>query len=131
MNSFQYSGLLFIAVLVVLSVVNAARRQSRLGTTALWLSVWCAAGLAIIMPERTTELARVVGIDRGADLVSYCAILAGMAGFFLVFLRLRHIDRQITLLVRQIALTNGSPSGEEKKKEGEARAPGEDRDPSG
>jgi hypothetical protein len=114
-----------MAVLVVLigvSVLNAARRQSRLSASLFWILVWCAAGAAIIMPERTTELARLIGIDRGADLVSYCAILAGLAGFFFVFLRIRNIDRQITLLVRQIALLNGTPAdgNDDSRKGGES-----------
>ena len=40
----------------------------------------------------------------GADLVFYCAILGTFAGFFVMFLRFRRLERDLTRIVRQVAI---------------------------
>ena len=44
-----------------------------------------------------------MGIGRGADLVLYCAVVVMMIGFLMTYSRLRHIQRELTLVVRHIA----------------------------
>jgi hypothetical protein len=63
--------------------------------------------IAIGAPDTTRVVARALGIGRGADLVFYCAIVGAALGFFAIFVRLRALDEQITVLVRLSAL--GSP----------------------
>lgn len=45
-----------------------------------------------------------MGIGRGADLVFYCAVLAIMVRFWMVYIRLRRLRQEITLLVRHLAV---------------------------
>lgn len=104
MTAFQaisLSGITLIAVLIVLATIR--RRMSR-GSGFAWLLLWIAAGLAIAMPELTVVVARALGIQRGADLVLYVAVLASFAGFFAVFIRLRRLEGSITEIVRHIAV---------------------------
>lgn len=51
----------------------------------------------------TTRVANIFGIMRGADFVSYCGLLGGLIGFSVVYLRFRRVDRQLTLVVRELA----------------------------
>ena len=92
MNVFQILGLSFLGLLVVLTV--AAARRGHLGRRAAWLwgALWIAAAVAIFEPDLTMTVANALGIDRGADLVFYCAILGMFAGFFVVFARLRRLE---------------------------------------
>ncbi len=106
MSTFQYIGSAFILFLVVITVVGLIRGRTRRGAALLWLLVWLAAGAAILVPGITTRAANFLGIERGADLVFYCAVLGGLVGFFLVFLRMRSLNRKMTRLVRAIAMEN-------------------------
>ncbi len=73
-----------------------------------------AAAVAILWPDITVHIARLLGIDRGADLVLYMAVFAMMAGFWLTYMHVRGLNSQITKLVRQIAMMDA----ERHKREG-------------
>jgi hypothetical protein len=112
MSLFQVGGLglsLVVALLLVLAVV---RRRARLRTALPWIVLWAASAAAFTWPESTGVLARKLGVDRGADLISYLSVLAMLAGFLWVSLRLRSLRRQITLLVRQLALSEARSQDE-------------------
>ncbi|HUO87278.1 MAG TPA: DUF2304 domain-containing protein [Thermoanaerobaculia bacterium] len=104
MIAFQVLGILAAAVFVALTVWRLARRRISPASAFAWVVLWSAAGLAIAFPESTAVVARFLGIQRGADLVFYCGILGTMTGFFLVYSRLRRLEREITLLTRRLAL---------------------------
>jgi small membrane protein len=103
-SPFQRIALLAVGLLAALSLHAGGRRPGNRGTVALWLALWCSAALALLRPDLTQRVAGAVGIRRGADLVFYCAVLAMLGGFFVVSLRLRQHSRELTLLVRHLAL---------------------------
>lgn len=109
MTLFQLLSLIPLSLLTAISVLNIVRRRGRLRISLLWLVVWLATGLAILQPRLAVEAATVVGIGRGADLVFYCNVLFTLAGFFYVYLRQRAVQRQLTLLVRELALSRALP----------------------
>ncbi|MFQ5350522.1 MAG: DUF2304 family protein [Thermoanaerobaculia bacterium] len=104
MSIFQILGLSFLALLIALALAAASRRQISQRAAVLWILLWAAAAAAILEPELTMVVANALGIDRGADLVFYCAILGMFTGFFIVFGRLRRLDRHLTRLVRKVAI---------------------------
>jgi hypothetical protein len=91
-----------------LSLANLIRYRGRSRVTFLWLVVWFLSGIALVYPSLAVTAARAMGVGRGADLVFYFNVLVTLSGFFLVYLRQRKLDRQITVLVRELALTTGS-----------------------
>ena len=109
MNAFQLLGIGFAAVFALLSVLAAARR--RLGRLAglAWGALWTLAAIAIARPQLTVVTAQMLGIQRGADLVFYLAILGMFVGFFLVYVRLRRLNEGLTTVVRQLALAEERP----------------------
>ena len=120
MNVFQILGATLLVALSLVTAVAAFRRRLAWGPAVFWIGLWSAATAAILDPELTVGVARFLGIDRGADLVFYCGILAMLAGFFLTYVRLRRIDRHVTVLVRQLAILEarqergeGDPGGPE------------------
>ena len=104
MNLFQTLALIAIAALFVLTLVAAVRGWATRRDAILWALLWLVAGVAIMWPGVTKVVANALGIGRGADLVLYCAVVVMMIGFLMVYVRLRRIRREMTLLVRELAM---------------------------
>jgi len=105
MTAFQWLALVLLGFLFVISVSNLFRRIGRWRASLLWAILWAASGAAIVKPDLTVAVAHVLGIGRGADLVVYVSVLAMLLGFFYVYLRLRQLERNITVLTRHVAIT--------------------------
>lgn len=105
MTNFQTIGVTVAAVLFIATIAAATGRAINRRAAIAWLALWIGAGVAIARPSITIRIARLLGIGRGADLVFYCAILAMLIGFFVVYIRLKRLDHQITILVRHAALS--------------------------
>lgn len=120
MNAFQIVFVLLCAVMTVLLGVAVVRgRVAPLGGI-LWALLWVAAGLAIARPEITRVVARALGIGRGADLVLYCSVVAMALGFLWVHGRLQELRRELTVLVRELAIRDArGPADGEADREGE------------
>ena len=109
-TTFQTMAVVVLGSLVALTLTGAClgrvTRREGVGWTLLWL---CAAA-AILRPEWTGHVARVLGIGRGADLVLYCAVVVMMVGFMMVYLRMRRFQRELTLVVRHLAIQEAEGS---------------------
>lgn len=110
MNLFQAGGLTILGVLLLASGREALRRY-RPGAWG-WVVLLGAGMVFLAEPELTRRLAVAVGIHRGADLMLYTAVLAGLVGFFLVYRRFRRMERQLTLVVRELALRPAAKPGD-------------------
>jgi hypothetical protein len=104
MSTFQVILIVALALLIVLTIVAIASGWSSRRGLVAWLVVWTAGLVAAILPDATTRVANSLGIERGKDLLLYCTTLAMLVGFFMVYVRLRRLRRQLTLLTRRIAL---------------------------
>ena len=104
LNLFQIAAVSVLAALLLLTVVALLRgwvnRREALG----WGALWVIAGVAIAWPNVTGAVARVMGIGRGADLLLYCTVVVMMVGFMMTYVRLRRLRRDMTLLVRSMAI---------------------------
>jgi hypothetical protein len=104
MNLFQAIVLGLFVFLAVLTVSSSLRGNVRKRVALFWLLVWGSGAVAMIWPRTTVIVANRLGIGRGADLLLYSSVLAMLAGFFYVYTRFRKLDRQLTLLVRRLAI---------------------------
>jgi hypothetical protein len=104
MNGFQLLALSFAGILIIGSGANLIANRRRPLAALAWLLLWCSAAAAVAAPNATTRIANAFGIVRGADFISYCGVLGGLIGFSFVYLRFRKLDRQITLVVRELAM---------------------------
>ncbi len=104
MSLFQVLALLVVGCLFFLSLLAMLRTWATRREGLMWALVWLAAAVAIIWPGVTRIVANALGIGRGADLVLYCAVVVMMVGFLMVYVRLRRIRRELTLLVRHLAI---------------------------
>jgi hypothetical protein len=103
-SPFQVLLLVCILMLLVASIVALIRGWTGRQAGVVWIVICLAAGVAILWPDSTSVLARALGIGRGADLVFYCAIVVLLFGIWMMYVRLRRVRREITLLVRHVAL---------------------------
>jgi hypothetical protein len=104
MTPFQW--ILIGAISLLAAGTLLLRRGGALGrgATAVWLGVFAVGLLASIDPDRVTRVANAIGIQRGADLLLYLLVLAVLQGFLLIYIRLRRVRRDMTLVVRRMAL---------------------------
>ena len=112
MTLFQVSALTVVAVMCHATLAAFFRSGFVRRDALAWSFVWIVAGVAIAWPQLTASAARRLGIGRGADLVLYCAVVVMMVGFLMVYSRLRQVRRDLTLVVRHLALLEADgPTG--------------------
>ncbi len=83
----------------------------RLGVRRLVGSAVALAGvLAVLWPDALTWVANLVGVRRGTDLVLYALVVT--TGFVAssLYLRLRRVEQEVTVLVRELALLAQVPA---------------------
>jgi small membrane protein len=104
----------FLMVLIAAAVAHVILRyrQQKIGSVGflLWLLLWCGASIIVLFPDTTMVAARTFGIGRGADLVLYVSVIALFYLIFRMQVQLEQISREITRIVRTIAL-NGPAGG--------------------
>lgn len=110
MSAFQLIMLPLLAFMILATAVATARRRVTFRLGALWMTVWLAAAVAIADPDILVRLAHLLGIGRGADLALYLSIVFMLVAFFLVYLRFKRVDEQLTILVRQLAIRDARKS---------------------
>jgi small membrane protein len=104
MTRFQAIGLGISVGMTALTALAMARRGGRRLALGPWLLLWAGAAAAFAVPDAMTRLAKLVGIGRGADVVLYCAVLGGIAIAFRLTMAQRRLERQLTGLVRELAI---------------------------
>ena len=110
MNLFQILAVAAVTGLFCLSLAAMLRGWATRREGLAWAVVWLATGLAILLPDLTTVVAKSLGIHRGADLVLYCTVIVMLVGFFMVYARLRRLRRDVTLLTRHLAIREAAPT---------------------
>jgi hypothetical protein len=96
------------------AVVQYRRRVMGLGHLASWVAFWVAVAGFVLVPQATQWIAGLLGVGRGADATFYIAIVGLSYAYFRLYLRFLEQERNITKLVRQLALREGE------KEEGQA-----------
>ena len=104
MNAFQVLGIVLCSGFALVTLVAISRKRLQALPGLAWALLWSLAAVAIARPELTVVAARALGIQRGADLIFYLAILGALAGFFLLYVRMRRLDEGLTAIVRQLAI---------------------------
>jgi hypothetical protein len=104
LTPFQKLSVSFLASLLVLELFGLRRDPASRRLRCLRIVVWLAAAVAIAWPSLTTELAIVLGIGRGTDLVLYLFILAFLGVAFLFYSQMVRMRRQLTQLIRDAAI---------------------------
>lgn len=100
--------ILMPAILVALAFYFGKLRTRTFDRT-LVLVVGGGGAVMLAFPALTTTVARLVGVNRGADLLFYLALIAGALLTPMFYCRMRAIDQQFTALVRSLAIQQAAP----------------------
>ena len=103
MTAFQVLLVGVFGSLLILTLIGLARGAASRVTLGLRAVVWTVGLVAGLRPQLTTEAAKALGIRRGADLLLYCTALVVLIGMFMLYLRLRRMRRDFTVLTRRLA----------------------------
>jgi hypothetical protein len=97
--------LILIPLVIGLVVVYFARIRTQL-LDSLVVVLIAGVGIAfVISPELANELAHLVGVGRGADLLMYTGLIGVMFLLILIYARLRELEAYFTQLARDIAVS--------------------------
>lgn len=104
MNTFQWIATPILALLFVRSLVRLVGGARPRWWVMLSAVIWLAAGLAVLWPDSTTDIAQILGIGRGADLLIYIVTMLFIGSFFFFYRRYQRLESQLTDLVRKLAI---------------------------
>jgi hypothetical protein len=75
----------------------------------------------VVFPDTTSNIAHALGVGRGADLLLYLAVLAGIHSFLLLYLRTRRLERRMTEQIRALAIRDAVWLGAQLPSEGKVQ----------
>ncbi|MFZ9914582.1 MAG: DUF2304 domain-containing protein [Phycisphaerales bacterium] len=112
MTPFQIILVAVLSIVALATVALALRGSIGRLASACWLVVTGAGIVFAIRPNWTTDIAHLLGISRGTDLLLYMLVLAVLQGFLLIYLKLRRVRRELTILVRELAIREAERRGD-------------------
>ena len=104
MNVFQTLIMLLFVTLAVLTLSAGLRGTVPKRVVAAGLLLWTFGAIATVWPHTVGDLAHALGVGRGADLLLYMTTLSLAVVCFYMYVRFRRVERQLTLLVRRLAM---------------------------
>lgn len=93
-----------VAIGVMLTRSTAGARHQAIRRILLVVFVVFAAA-TVLFPQALTELARLVGVGRGADLLLYALVIAFLGYVSTSYRRMSRMEDRIARLSRQVALS--------------------------
>lgn len=118
---FQVLAVLAIAVAAFFMIRGGGARHQAIRRIFLLLFI-VAAGSSVFLPQIWTYAASLFGVGRGADLLLYITVLAFLGFVATTYRRFRMLERELTELSRQVALSTAPqpPTDAEMRPTGEA-----------
>ncbi|WP_414468845.1 DUF2304 domain-containing protein [Methanobacterium sp. ACI-7] len=101
---YQFIGVFIGIIAIILSILRFKEGRMSLGMLALWIFIWAAIIGISIYPESTNVLASLTGIGRGLDLILIIGLIGCYYLIFKIYTMIENIEKEITQLVREIAL---------------------------
>lgn len=105
--NFQLIQLLVTIVsgFVILKTVSKFRaKEIPFSLCFLWSLFWILGIVIVWQPSIADAIANILQVGRGADAVLYLSLVAIFYLLFKIFVRFEKIDKDITALVREIAI---------------------------
>lgn len=106
--------IILVLGLLVLGLFAASQRRRAGFVSILMIALTIGGMILVALPELTTELANILGVGRGADLVSYIFILFTLSAILNLHLRLRAEGEVVSRLARAIAIQSAEAPAERK-----------------
>ncbi|MDQ2776582.1 MAG: DUF2304 domain-containing protein [Acidobacteriota bacterium] len=105
--------LILIVLCLLATILGSLAFRSKLGYRLLGSFFFVTATAFVIFPDATSSIAHMLGVGRGADLLLYVGLLAGVYSFLLLYLRTRRLERRMTDQIRALAIRDAVRLGNE------------------
>ncbi len=100
----QLFAFAFVTFAASRAVLRAKDKKITVFELFFWLCIWGGLIIVVFFPELTSYLADVVGIGRGIDVIIYTSIGLLFYMIFRLYVKFEENEREITQLVREIAI---------------------------
>ncbi len=100
-------GVLIGIIAIIIGILRLKNGKMSIGMASLWTIIWVIIIWISIFPESTNLLAGLTGIGRGLDAVLIFGLILSYYLIFKMYGMIENMDKEITLLVREIALQRG------------------------
>lgn len=104
---YQDLGVLIGIIAIIVAILRLKNNKMSVGMAFLWIIIWLVVIWVSIFPNSTNTFATLTGIGRGLDLVLIIGLIVGYYLIFKMYGMIESMDKEITLLVREIALQRG------------------------
>ena len=114
---YQFIGIFIGIIAIILSILRFKEGKMTVGMLTLWILIWAAVIGISIYPESTNVLASLTGIGRGLDFILIIGLIGCYYLIFKIYTMLENMEKEITQLVRDIAIQREElePQNKEKK----------------
>lgn len=100
----QLGFIIFILFAASRAILRFKGGSIHLGALLFWILIWTMATIVVFSPEKTTEIAQIIGIGRGVDVVVYISIALLFYLVFRLHVYLEDVRTQISVLIREVSL---------------------------
>lgn len=104
---YQDLGVLIGIIAIIVAILRLKNNKMSVGIAFLWIIIWLVVIWVSIFPNSTNTFATLTGIGRGLDLLLIIGLIVGYYLIFKMYGMIENMDKEITLLVREIALQRG------------------------
>lgn len=101
---YQDLGALIGIIAIIIGILRVKNGKMSLGMASLWTIIWAIVIWISLFPQSTNIFAGLTGLGRGLDLVLILGLFLSYYLIFKMYSMIENIDKEITLLVREIAL---------------------------
>jgi len=104
MQPVQFAAGIIMLVGIIRAIVLFRNRKLTFPWFLFWVIIWGGVGVVAFLPAVSYVLAHSFGIQQGFDFLIYLSILVLFYLVFKLFMRVESMSRNITALVRELAL---------------------------
>lgn len=104
---FQIFLIIFAVVALVRTYGQYKKAEVSMHWFWVWFVLWAVVIAVAISPQTTDIIAKFVGVERGADLLVYIAIVVLLYGFARILVAQERQRKEMTELIRTLAIDHG------------------------
>ena len=104
MNVIQIIFIIFSIFAFSRVYINIKEKNLKGREAFFWIFFWGAAVVVLLYPRVSTFTSKIFGVERGVDFIIYLAIILLAYMIFRLYAKQTHIERNITKIVRTIAI---------------------------
>ncbi|AXI25580.1 hypothetical protein CFE53_05355 [Methanofervidicoccus sp. A16] len=115
MELIQIFALVFAIFAMFKIIMQLKNNEINLESAIFWIFIWVLVILIVVFPQTMSHLATLTGVGRGVDVVIYVAIIILFYLLYRLYIKIENIEREITLIVREIAILEKEKKEKEKQ----------------